>query len=56
MRQTVLIAMILALSFGGILGCGSDVPPAEERPGVKQRQEAQKEKKQETYMKPGGMK
>jgi hypothetical protein len=54
MRRRVLIATILGFLSGGLLGCGGkDVPPAEERPGLKQRQDMQKEKKQGDYMKPG---
>ena len=54
MRQFGLWGLILGFIFVGVVGCGgADVPPAEERPGLKQRQEMQKEKKQQSYMKPG---
>ncbi|HEV2948721.1 MAG TPA: hypothetical protein VGX70_15205 [Gemmataceae bacterium] len=54
MCRRVLVAMILASLGSALVGCGgADVPPAEERPGLKQRQETQpKEKKQQGYMKP----
>jgi len=56
MRRIALLGIVLTLFFGGILGCGgSDVPPPEERPGVKERQAAQKEKKGESYMMPPNM-
>ena len=53
MRRTALVAMIHVFFLGGILGCGSSSPPPpEERPGVKQRQDMQKEKGPQRYMKP----
>jgi hypothetical protein len=54
MYRRGLIAIILACLSGGLLGCGKGVPPAEERPGVKQRQKMQKEKQQQKYMTPEG--
>jgi hypothetical protein len=54
MRQFGLWGLALAFIVSAIVGCGgADVPPPEERPGLKQRQEMQKEKKQQSYMKPG---
>ena len=59
MRQFGLLGLALAFIISGLVGCGgADVPPPEERPGVKNRQEMQKEKmnkekKQDSYMKPG---
>jgi hypothetical protein len=54
MNRVGLSGLVLTFLFAGVIGCGnSDIPPAEERPGVKQRQEMQKEKKQQSYMKPG---
>jgi len=55
MSRLGLFGMGLAFVLAGVLGCsGSSVPPAEERPGLKARQDIQKEKKQESYMKPEG--
>ncbi len=46
------LALAIVL-FTGLMGCGgSGTPPAEERPGLKARQDLQKEKAQQKYMKP----
>jgi hypothetical protein len=53
MRRNLLVAICLTFLLAGALGCGSsNVPPAEERPGVESRKNMQKEKAQKTYMKP----
>jgi hypothetical protein len=52
MHRHVLIAIMLSFLGGGLLGCNKEVPPAEERPGPKERKEIQKEKSGQRYMKP----
>jgi len=48
-----LMGLGLAFFLAGAVGCGgSSPPPAEERPGVKARQDMQKEKSGPKYMKP----
>ncbi len=53
MARLGLYGLALVFVCAGVFGCGgSSVPPPEERPGLKERQERQKEKKQGAYMKP----
>ena len=53
MNRVGLSGLVLTFLLAGVVGCGSEVPPAEERPGLKQREERRKEKQQDSFMKPG---
>ncbi len=52
MRRIGLLGLVLAFFLSGVLGCGGGSPKVGKENRIKARQDAQKDKKQDKFMKP----